>query len=199
MSINNPNLSNDYNTQSHSNIPCNRISKTLPNEFFNISKSLLPPIMFDPTTGRLRDDATKAMGNLGFIESLVVKDKLIDKTVSIDISPKCTQVKATAKLRRLDLIMTIGYNVILLNSYHNSDPLNSNQILGILSNFTTVKVDDFVYLSPDDDFTKYTLPENYKLNFILKAEPDKYAPVDIPFVGFISQGGVYAVYIGPTT
>lgn len=197
MSSLNIKLYNNYTTQNNADFPCSKITKKLPYEIFNINKSLLPDIMFEQNTGRLRDDATRAIANLGFIESIIVKDKLVNRTVSIKLKSECKEINSLATLRQLDLIITIGYSIVLLNPYHNANSLNSNQVLGFTSNFTTIKSDGFMYLSPEEDFTKYTLAENYKLNFVLKSEQDKYAPSDLPIIGVVTEGSVYGIYIGP--
>ncbi|MGL5314348.1 MAG: hypothetical protein ACRC92_13950 [Peptostreptococcaceae bacterium] len=187
-------MANNFTTESLQ-ATCGIKSKVLAYEVFSLIKAILPSDMFLPD-GHLKPDACISFGNLGFIEFLNIDEEIIDITTYVDVDPLCLNVPAIAQIKRLDLIMTIGYSEVLYNNYENHDLENSNAILGTKFNFTTIKIDGFEYLSIDADVTDYRNPDNYKLIFNLTATPDIYAPVTIPTAGVVSSGTVEVQYIG---
>lgn len=188
-------MTNNFTTESLQ-ATCGIKSKELAYEVFSLIKAVLPSDMFLPD-GHLKPDSCISFGNLGFIEFLNIDEEIIDVTTFVDVAPVCLDVPAIAKIKRLNLIMTIGYSEVLYNKYENHDTENSNAILGTKYNFTTLKVDGFEYLPADADVSDYKNPDNYKLVFNLTATPDVYAPVTLPTVGVVSSGNVEIQYIGP--
>jgi hypothetical protein len=185
----------DYSTKDLVPV-CQLPVKTLQDQVFTLTRALLPSNMFDPT-GHLYPDSVIAFGNLGFIEFLDVREEIAEETKLIDLCPQQQAVKSTASIKKISIIVTIGYSVVLYNAYENHSTTNSDAILATQTNFTTLKIDGFAYSSIYADTSKFYDKNNYTLNFDLTATPDIYAPQTIPFVGVISSGNVTLSLINP--
>lgn len=185
----------DYSTKDLVPV-CQLPVKTLQDQVFTLTRALLPSNMFDPT-GHLYPDSVTAFGNLGFIEFLDVREEIAEETKLIDLCPLQQPIKSTAKIKKISIIVTIGYSVVLYNAYENHSTTNSDAILATQTNFITLKIDGFAYSSIDADTSKYYDKNNYNLSFDLTATPDIYAPQTIPFVGVISSGSVTLSLINP--